>query len=96
MPRLQIEVVYALADAQDIVAVELAPGALARDAIEASGVLERHAELDAASLRLGIFGKPAGPERVLEAGDRVEILRPLAADPKDARRRRARRSSRRR
>ena len=95
MPRLQIEVVYALADAQDIVTVELGPGARARDAIEASGMQERHPELDAASLLLCIFGKRVGPERVLEAGDRIEILRPLAADPKDARRRRAGRSRRR-
>ena len=95
MTRVQIEVVYALADAQDIVTVELGPGARVRDAIEASGIRERHPELDVASLRLGIFGKRVGPERVLEAGDRVEILRPLAADPKEARRRRARGSRRR-
>ncbi len=92
MARLRVEVVYALAGSQDLVALELAPGAVARDAVEASGIPGRHAELDAAHLRLGIFGKPILPERVLEEGDRVEILRPLAADPKDARRRRARRS----
>lgn len=88
---MRIEVVYALAEEQDLVVLELAPGALARDAVEASGLLGRHAGLDAGNLRLGIFGRPIGPEQALEDGDRVEILRPLAADPREARRRRARR-----
>ena len=89
MARLHIEVVYALARKQDLVALELAPGALAREAVEASGMLGRHG-LAAEGLRLGIHGKKIPPEQRLRDGDRVEILRSLATDPNEARRRRAR------
>ena len=92
---MRIEVVYALAQAQDLVVLELAPGALARDAVEASALLARHRELDAAGLPLAIFGRRIQPGQRLRDGDRVEILRPLAQDPKEARRRRARRGERR-
>jgi len=88
---VRIEVVYALADAQDIAFVELPEGAVARQAVAASGMLARHG-LAAAQLRLGIFGKKVSPESPLHDGDRVEILRPLAMDPNEARRRRARRT----
>ena len=83
--------VYALAHTQDLVALELGPHASVREAVESSGILRRHSELDGGNLRLGIFGKQVRPEQLLRDGDRVEILRPLAADPKEARRRRARR-----
>jgi putative ubiquitin-RnfH superfamily antitoxin RatB of RatAB toxin-antitoxin module len=91
MFRLRVEVVYALAHAQDIVALELPEGALARDAVAASGVLARHG-LDPARLVLGIAGRRVVQEHRLREGDRVDILRPLAADPNEARRRRARRN----
>ncbi len=87
---MRVEVVYALADAQDIVRLDLAEGAVARQAIAASGLPERHG-LAASTFQLGISGKKVSPERLLHEGDRVEILRPLAADPNEARRRRARR-----
>ena len=88
MARLRVEVVYALASVQDLVVLELAGGATAREAAEASGVLARHG-LAAADVALGIFGRRIPPEHPLREGDRVEILRPLAADPKEARRSRA-------
>ena len=88
---MRVEVVYALAAAQDIVVLELAEGAIARQAIEASGLLARHG-LNAGKLTLGIAGRRVAPEQRLREGDRVEILRPLAADPNEARRRRARRA----
>lgn len=91
MARLRIEVVYVLPHAQDLVALELAPGAIAREAVEASGVLGRHREINAEGMLLGIFGKRIRPEQTLRHGDRIEILRPLTHDPKEARRRRARR-----
>lgn len=94
MAKLRVEVVYAFAQTQDLVALELAQGAVAREAVEASGLLVRHAELDAARLRLGVFGRLIRPEQLLEDGDRVEILRPLAMDPREARRLRARRRGR--
>jgi len=91
MARLRIEVVYALPHAQDVVVLELAPRASVRDAVEASRILERHAEHDHKRMLLAIFGKRVRPDRLLCDGDRVEILRPLSEDPKETRRRRARR-----
>lgn len=91
MARIRVEVVYALPQAQQLVALELSEGATVRAALQASGLLEGIAAPGRARLRFGIYGKLAGPDRVLRDGDRVEILRPLAADPKEARRRRARR-----
>jgi putative ubiquitin-RnfH superfamily antitoxin RatB of RatAB toxin-antitoxin module len=92
MARLRVEVVYALAEAQEIVALALKEGATALEAAEASGVPARHG-LAAADLVLGKFGRRIAAGHPLEDGDRVEILRPLAADPREARRRRARRIS---
>lgn len=86
---MRVEVVYALGDAQDVVMLDLPDGALARQAVAASGLLLRH-RLSAAQLKLGISGKAASPDSPLRDGNRVEILRPLAMDPKEARRRRAR------
>lgn len=91
MARIRVEVVYALPQAQQLVALELSEGATVRAALQASGLLEGIAASERPRLRFGIYGKPVGPERVLRDADRVEILRPLAADPKEARRRRARR-----
>jgi len=82
--KLRVEVVRALARSQRVVRVELAPGATARDAIGAAGLDEPYATL-------GRFGKRIEPGTVLRDGDRVELLRPLVADPREARRRRARR-----
>ena len=88
---LRVEVVYALQQAQKVLAVELASPASALQAVQMSGILRRHPELDAGNLLLGIAGKKITPHQALKDRDRVEILRPLAADPKEARRRRARR-----
>jgi uncharacterized protein len=86
---LTVEVIYALAGAEDVVTLRLAPGATLRDAVLRSGVLERHPEIDLAVQKLGIFGEPAAADRPLADGDRVEIYRALVTDPKEARRRRA-------
>jgi putative ubiquitin-RnfH superfamily antitoxin RatB of RatAB toxin-antitoxin module len=86
---LRVEVVYALADVQDIVVLELPGGAVARHAVEASGLL-KHRGLAELRLQFGISGKRISPDDPLHDGDRVEILRPLAMDPNEARRRRAR------
>jgi putative ubiquitin-RnfH superfamily antitoxin RatB of RatAB toxin-antitoxin module len=91
---VKVEVVYALAQRQDIVVLDLAPGATVRDAVVASGLLERHGLPDPPCLALGISGARVPAERTLAEGDRVEILRPLAADPIAARRLRARRPRR--
>ena len=91
---MRVEVVYALAQAQDVVSLELAEGSVAAAAVAASGIAERHG-LEVAQLRLAIFGQAASPGQRLRAGDRVEILRNLVADPNAARRGRARRGRRR-
>jgi uncharacterized protein len=81
--RLRVEVVLALAGRQEIVRLQLAEGATAGDAVRESG-------LAAAGLSIGIGGKRVSAGKVLQDGDRVELLRPLAADPNEARRKRAR------
>lgn len=90
MATLKVEVVYALSRRQDRVSVELSEGSNAADAVRASGLLERHPEIDRTTLNLGLFGVAVPPGRLLADGDRVEILRPLLVGPKEARRRRAR------
>jgi hypothetical protein len=86
---IPVEVVYALCDTQALVELKVAPGTTARQAIEQSGLLRRFPQIDPACGTIGIFGKAAGADAVLKEGDRVEIYRPLIADPKEARRRRA-------
>ncbi|NUZ04955.1 RnfH family protein [Piscinibacter koreensis] len=90
-PAFAVEVVFSPAPREvDRSQVLVAPGASVVDAIRASGVLERHPMIDLDRQRVGIWGRACGPEAPVSAGDRVEIYRPLAADPKDARRARHR------
>jgi uncharacterized protein len=84
---MHIEVVYALPQRQERVSLDLAPGSTVRDAIHASGLLQRLPEIELK--RAGIWGQPAGPDTRLRDRDRVEIYRPLIADPKETRRKRA-------
>jgi putative ubiquitin-RnfH superfamily antitoxin RatB of RatAB toxin-antitoxin module len=86
---LRVEVVYALPQGQDAVSLDLEPGSTALDAVRRSGLLERHPQIDLRAHQLGIHGKVVAPDTAVAHGDRVEIYRPLAADPKEARRRRA-------
>jgi len=88
--RIRVEVAYALPQVQVIVPVEVEEGATIRQAVVLSGLLSRYPELDANRLDVGIFSKPADLDTPLRAGDRVEIYRPLIADPKEVRKRRAR------
>lgn len=85
-----VEVVYALPDRQVVVMVDAEPGATLREVIERSGILERCPEIDLARQRVGTFGKARSLEEVVAPGERIEIYRPLLADPKEQRRRRAR------
>ena len=86
---MKVEVVYALPAAADAVSVDLPAGATLRDAVLASGVLERHPEIRLEKQAFGLFGKRAPLETRLSPGDRVEVYRGLVIDPKEARRRRA-------
>ena len=92
MPRC--EVAYARPDLQFVLAVQLHAGATARDALLASGLLERCTEIDPTTATYGVFGRVVPPDYVLQDGDRVEIYRPLKVDPRAARRARARPKSR--
>lgn len=87
--RIHVQVAYALPDRQDIVTIELPEGASAQQAVEASGLLQKHPEIDLARNKLGIFAKLIKAEQVLRDRDRVEIYRALIADPKEVRRQRA-------
>lgn len=90
MPEtISVEVVYPLPQKQEIFTVRLAAGASVRQAIEASGVLQKYPEIDLSKNKLGVFAKLAKPDAVLRDKDRVEIYRPLIADPKEVRKQRA-------
>jgi putative ubiquitin-RnfH superfamily antitoxin RatB of RatAB toxin-antitoxin module len=86
---IRVEVAYARPDVQVIVPLNVAEGTSAAAAIEASGLLEKFPEIDLAVNKIGIFGKACGTDQPLRQGDRVEIYRPLLADPKESRRQRA-------
>jgi putative ubiquitin-RnfH superfamily antitoxin RatB of RatAB toxin-antitoxin module len=86
---IDVEVAYATPERQLIVPVEVPAGASAIEAIRLSGIEEQFPEIDLTTQRIGVFGKLCKPERVLARGERVEIYRPLKADPKAVRRARA-------
>ena len=86
--RIRVEVVYALADTQTIIGVELEQGARVADALAASGLAELTGQSFSVN-NIGIWGTPALPDTELRDQDRVEIYRDLVADPKQARRQRA-------
>jgi putative ubiquitin-RnfH superfamily antitoxin RatB of RatAB toxin-antitoxin module len=85
---IRVEVAYAEPDRQFLRALELDAGATVADAIAASG-LACELPLVADDVTVGIWSKPCTRDRVLQDGDRIELYRPLKADPKEARRRRA-------
>ena len=86
-----VEVAYALPHKQKIVTLNVPEGPSMLDAVRLSGMDQHFPELDLESAPLGIFGKavPKPAERVLQSGERVEIYRPLIADPKEVRKQRA-------
>jgi putative ubiquitin-RnfH superfamily antitoxin RatB of RatAB toxin-antitoxin module len=84
--ELQVEVVYCPAPGiNDFTQLKLNEGATVADAVQASGVLQRHA-LAAEGLKLGVWSKPREASSLLRHRDRIEIYRPLTVDPKEARR----------
>lgn len=84
-----VEVAYAKPEKQLILTVACASSVTVQEAIVRSGILGKFPEIDLASNQVGVFGKIATLQTALRPGDRVEIYRPLIADPKDARKRRA-------
>jgi uncharacterized protein len=87
--QFEVEVAYAKPDEQVILTLKGAPGLTVRQAIEQSGMLVRFPEIDLANSDVGVFGKLAKLDSELQPGDRVEIYRPLIADPKEQRKKRA-------
>ena len=86
---IRVEVVYALPERQELLGLEVPLGTTVMEAIDASGIRERFDEIEVDEKRLGIFGRRTTANTVLKEGDRVEIYRPLIADPKEGRRARA-------
>jgi putative ubiquitin-RnfH superfamily antitoxin RatB of RatAB toxin-antitoxin module len=78
---MKVSVTYALPDRQAWLDVEVAEHATVRDAIEASGIIRVFPALDLSIQKVGVFGKAVALEARLEAGQRVEIYRPITADP---------------
>lgn len=86
---ITIEVCYAQAARQELVRVKLAEGATLQQALEASGLLAKYPEIDLKKNKFGIWNKLSKPDALLRDKDRVEIYRPLIADPKEVRKQRA-------
>lgn len=87
--NIRVEVTYALPDRQDVVPLTLPAGTTLQQAVEASGLCARYPDIDPAKGKFGIYSKLARPDAVLRDRDRVEIYRPLIADPKEVRKQRA-------
>lgn len=84
-----IEVAYALPEQQVLLTLDVKQGTTAEEAIKLSGILQQFTDIDLSKNKIGIFGKVVNLDEVLRDKDRVEIYRPLIADPKESRRRRA-------
>jgi hypothetical protein len=90
MSQIHVEVVYALKDAQKVVQLSLEEGATVQEAVEKSGLLRDCPEIDLGGKnKVGIWNKLAKVDASLRDKDRIEIYRPLIADPKEVRRQRA-------
>lgn len=90
--EITIEVCYALKEKQFIYQLKVPAGATIADAIRNSGVLEDCPEINLEQSKLGIYSKFRTLEDTVNQGDRIEIYRPLQADPKESRRERARKN----
>ncbi|EHL86562.1 RnfH family protein [Citrobacter portucalensis] len=91
--KIVVEVAYALPEKQYLQRVTLQQGATVEEAIRASGLLELCTDIDLSKNKVGIYSRPVKLADVLQDGDRVEIYRPLIADPKELRRQRAEKSA---
>lgn len=88
---IEVEVVYAVAGEQAVVRMAVAAGCTAWEAVERSGLLQKFSAIEPARCKIGVFGRECARAAPLQDGDRVELYRALVADPKTARRQRARR-----
>ena len=90
---IQVEVAYALPSEQVVLRVDLPAGATVRDAVRRSGLLGRYPDIDLEHQRVGIYARLVSLDDAVSVGDRVEVYRPLQADPKTARRAKASRAA---
>lgn len=88
--RIAVSIACAEAGRQTVLPLELPAGTTAAEALERSGIFARHPGLDPAGCAVGVFGREVPRSYVLRDGDRVEVLRPLADDPRERRRKLAR------
>lgn len=86
---ISVEVCYARAAQQDVVGLKLAGDATLQQALEASGLLDKYPEIDLKKTKFGIWNKLSKLDAPLRDRDRIEIYRPLIADPKEVRKQRA-------
>ncbi|MBK9623500.1 MAG: RnfH family protein [Rhodocyclaceae bacterium] len=86
---IRIEVVYALPTRQAVVKLRMPAQSTVLAAIAASGLLQKYPEIDLEKNKLGVFAKLVKADAILRDQDRVEIYRPLIADPKEVRKKRA-------
>ena len=87
--KLSVEVAYATPERQLLIRLEVPAGCTAAEAIELSAIREKFPEMEVREGAVGIFSRKVSLAQELRDGDRVEIYRPLIADPKESRRRRA-------
>jgi putative ubiquitin-RnfH superfamily antitoxin RatB of RatAB toxin-antitoxin module len=87
--HIAIEITYALPQKQTLLSMHVAPETSVQEAIQKSGILQLHSDIDLSVNKVGIWYKTISLSTVLKSGDRVEIYRPMTADPKEARRLRA-------
>jgi putative ubiquitin-RnfH superfamily antitoxin RatB of RatAB toxin-antitoxin module len=86
---IEVQVCYARPGKYFLCSLRVAPGTTLQAALEASGLLDEVPDIDVQTCRVGVYGKLKTLDTPLRAQDRVEIYRPLIADPKESRRRRA-------
>lgn len=86
---MKIGVVYALPSRQSWLTIDVPEGTTVKEAIEKSGILNQFPEIDLETQKVGIFGKATTLDAVVEEGARIEIYRPITADPKTVKRRAA-------
>ncbi|NRQ44608.1 RnfH family protein [Rheinheimera sp. YQF-2] len=87
--QITVEVAYARPERQSLLTLSVGLNCTVQEAIEQSGILQQFPDIDLNVQKVGIWSRPVKPDEPLKAGDRIEIYRPLIADPKDLRRRRA-------
>ena len=90
-PMIEVEVAYAAVDDQALILLQVPVGTTATQAVELSGIAQRFPQVDFSQCPMGIFANllDSSVTHVLHAGDRIELYRPLQADPKEVRRMRA-------